>query len=201
MKKSIVLAILGIAAGVIGAQAQGTVNFSNYYSNTAPTVNFGTTFVPLALQGLAVGSEFQAELCYVVGTGASEATVFANPIAASLTHFGTTYPNSPAADGDSVNGAGWWIGGGNEVLNTPATAAGTVITAEVLAFNGTTYGNSTYVGKSGLFTLTLGGGIAFAASLNGNMPNFTVNGVPEPTTMALGGLGLAALLVARRKKA
>ena len=36
---------------------------------------------------------------------------------------------------------------------------------------------------------------------DGGFQVLNVVGVPEPTTMALGGLGLAALLVARRKKA
>ena len=198
MKKSIVLAILGIAAGVASSQGQGTVAFANYYSGTAPTINYGTVAVPLALQGLPIGSEFQAELCFVSGTGAAEATVFAAPFVASLTSFGTALPSYPAADGDTANGAGWFNGNLNLNLGVPA---GSSVTAEVLAFNGTSYANSSYRGKSGAFNLTLGGGLAFAATLNGAMPNFTVNGVPEPTTMALGGLGLAALLVARRKKA
>jgi len=187
MKKTIVLAILGIAAGVVSSQGQATVNFSNYYSGTAPTINYQGSGIP-------VGSEFQAELYFVVGAGASDATVMANPFPASLVHFGNSYPAYPAADGDTVNGAGWFLGSG---LDLGGTAQET-ISAEVVAFNGTDYASSAIKGKSGVFTLVTGGGLVLPASLQGAMPNFTV--IPEPTTMALGGLGLAALMLYRRKQ-
>ena len=197
MKKSIVLAILGMAAGVTSSHAQGVVNFSNYYSGSAPTVNYAAVNVPAGKAGLQVGTEFNAELYYFLGTATSTTQLSAD--AASITPFGVAPISYPAVDGQTSYGAGHWFGNSN--LPVPGSSASEVVTLDVYAFNAATLGAATVAGSSGMFTIALGGGLIQAPSLKGNMPNFTVqNAVPEPTTLALGGLGLAALMLFRRKQ-
>ncbi|HTI99522.1 MAG TPA: hypothetical protein VL527_11620, partial [Dongiaceae bacterium] len=63
MKKSLVLAIVGLAAGVVASYGQGTVQFSSYISNGgvgATTTIFGTSTL--------VDSSFKAQLYYSFGT-------------------------------------------------------------------------------------------------------------------------------------
>ena len=76
----------------------------------------------------------------------------------------------------------------------------------LVAYNGASYATSTIRGHSQAFTMTISISTAFAThtgdlETDGGFQVLNVSAVPEPTTMALGGLGLAALLVARRKKA
>jgi hypothetical protein len=59
-------------------------------------------------------------------------------------------------------------------------------------------------GESPIATVLLGGGIyppALPFGVNpGQIPGFTLYGVPEPTSFALAGLGAAALLILRRRE-
>jgi hypothetical protein len=60
-----------------------------------------------------------------------------------------------------------------------------------------------FVGDSGVFQNHTGGGgvpASIPAALTG-MPNVIVSAVPEPSTVALAGLGAAALLMYRRRQA
>jgi hypothetical protein len=196
MKKSIGLSVLGITFSVTASQGAGTIYFSNYYSSTSPTINYSSNpfLVPPGKAGLALGSEFSAELAYYNG-------VTSNPfdltlLSSSITAFGLAAPN-PTADGQLSSGAGWFLGPG--VLELPGTTQVELVTLDVYAFNNGSLAASTLSGSSGLFQVNLGGGIYPPALLTG-MPNFTVP-VPEPTTMTLGGLGLASLLLFRRKQA
>jgi len=190
MKKSIVLAMLGVAAGVTASYGQGTVGFFNYFSPSSPVVSYAASNVPIGKAGLAVGSGFTAELAWFNGVTANSAALTLVP--SSETAFGLAAP-SPTADGQLSYGAGWFLGPNVSL----GAAAGSTVTLEVIAFNA----GSTVTGQSGLFQVTLGGGGLPPASIAAGGSFTVANAVPEPTTMALGGLGLAAMLVARRKKA
>jgi hypothetical protein len=200
MKKSIVMAMLGVAAGVTASYGQGTINFSNYYSSN-PLVKYAASNVPVGKANLSVGSEFSAELAFFNGTTANSSALSLVP--ASIVQFGYAPATYTAADG-GLDGYGAGVFEGQGTLPLTGTSSGEVVTVEVYAFNNGSYAAATVRGVSGLFNVTLGGGISFPASLQGTPgASFTVAvaPVPEPTTMALGGLGLAALMIARRKKA
>jgi len=203
MKKSLVIGLLGVAACVTSSFGQGTVSFQNYFSSSSPTIKYAASNVPVGKAGLALGGTFAAELAWFNGVTANAALL--TPIASTITYFSFNGPaQNSVADGDiydaghpAGNGAGWYLG---PVATLTGAPAGTTVTLQVMAFNGGSFGAATVNGKSALFQLVLGGGALPPANLS-SAPNFTVANVPEPTVFALAGLGAAALMIVRRKKA
>jgi hypothetical protein len=188
MKKSIFIAVLGVTS-VIASYGQGTVLFKNYVSSTQ---TFGVSYANGPAAGQYVGPEISAELLY----GASTATTIGQltPLASSIIPFGLGAATGPGAIG---TGAGWFDAGSPQVPGTPGATY-----AFAVEFTGN-YQGVTYTGFTSIFTGSTQSGtgpIPFLPA--GLLQNFTVSGapVPEPTTLALVGLGSLASLVALRRK-
>jgi hypothetical protein len=204
MKKSILLAIIGLAASVAPSFGLGDILLDNYNSfngNGGPLVTYGPGGLGPVGQGLGAG--WTAGLYYalgdVTGSVAADLTGSANPVTLYGGFVLGTGPGSTVAfytsTGNTTPGE-FMANQAFQVAGNP----GDTITVMVVAYNGSSYPNSFDRGHSAAFTMPL--------SLNTNpnpnrvgdfMTGFTIP-VPEPTTMALGGLGLAALMLFRRKQ-
>jgi hypothetical protein len=198
MKKSIFIAVLGMAAGVASSYGQGFVAFSSYIANggAGATTSFFTGGAPLP-----VG--YTAELFYALGTvsdpvdqtSVSSITSAPSGLFTLLAGSQTAYDNSGNAVGSA--GLGYFDGATLEIPNYVSGA----ITYEVWAFG------PNEQGRSGSFTDSsiAGPGLpvtVFGDNATGGVPSFVVAPVPEPTTLALAGLGgLASLVAFRRKQA
>lgn len=213
MKKSILLGIIGIAASVAtSAYGQGAILLQNYVSSLNPTGNSPV----LALGGAPIGaSGFTLGLYWATGniTGSIAADGTAGPGKA----WGTAIPTSLNAALALATGTGSSISvfdssGGypgsylSAASYNPGAGNGTLITVMLVAYNGANYGASTVRGHSQAFTMTTATGTAFPQhsgdlETDGGFQVQNVSVIPEPTTMALGGLGLASLLLFRRKQA
>ena len=198
MKKSIFIAVLGLSAGIASSYGQGFVAFSSYLANGgagATTKNFLTSAL------LPAG--YTATLYYALGTVSdpvnenSQASI-TSPISAAFTLVagsGAEYDNSGGATG--APGLGYFDGA---TLQIPTYVSGP-ITFEIWASNA----SGLIVGRSGSFTDSSIAGPGLPVTVTGDnavggMPNFLVAPVPEPTTLALAGLGLASLVALRRKQ-
>lgn len=181
MKKSIVASIIGVVATVAAIESshgQGFVAFNNYYSAADQTVRLDGL-----LGGAPLGPTYSAALLYQIGTGAL--------IPVSAADGGIVQFNGPGAP------PGYFIGGS-------ATIQGYVsgpITLLVQAYNGADYASSTIRGQSALLNLgSISGPGIPVGDLGPGLVSFTVSTVPEPSTLALIGLGTGALLFLRRRK-
>jgi hypothetical protein len=201
MKKSIFMAVLGVTAlAATSSYGQGFVAFSSYIANAgsgALTSTYGTS-TPL-------GVGYTAYLYYALGTvsdpvNESSTASITSPISGAftlLTGSGTAYDNSGNAIG--TPGLGYFDGA---TLTIPNYTSGP-ITWEILASNG----DGSIIGRSGSFTdssiVGPGNPVGIIGdNTTGGFPSFLVAPVPEPTTLALGGLGgLASLVAFRRKQA
>jgi len=184
MKHLIYLA--AVVSVSVGACAQGTVNFNN---SKAALGGPGAP-VTCAETGARLGSNYLAQL-------------WAGPDANSLAPIGATL-----AFRDGV-GAGFLNTTGQDTVRViPTVTPGGVATVQIWVWDGSkgaTYLDSMHnggaTGKSHIFTVTTGGNgepVALPANLIMLTP-FSVSGcVSEPTTLALGALGLGALLWCRR---
>ncbi len=196
MKKLFSLVALTLAS--FGALAQGTINFANG-AGGSPPVNApisdtdGTTKLAGAgfiaqLYGGAVGTAWDSlgavTPTAVFATGLNAGYFFGGPIAVT----GVAGGSAAAAQVRVWNSAfaSWDAAWAAYQAGNPTAKVG------VSGWNGTGLPTTT------LTTPPLGGGVNTTPNLIG-LTSFHLYSVPEPSTIALGVLGTAALLLRRRK--
>jgi hypothetical protein len=202
MKKTIIASILGVAAcaAVTTSYGQGSIFFANY--------SFGVNSysAPVTFGGQVVGSDFSAQLLY---SATGQSGTFSALPGSTLQFLGTGL-------GDTADGGGLFQGTGVTVAAYPNTVSGNAW-FEVSVFNTATVGANAPGTITGISAPVQVGALATAANnlgvsdlfpdnpnlvTAGGLQPFTVSSVPEPTTLALAGLGgLASLVMLRRKTA
>jgi len=206
MKKLFVLTTI-LALGAISTFAQGLINAGNQGTTTAiqvqnPNINSGVAVkigTPAsALFGTAVGKGAVTIAMYAAVNGSSTAVLESSQ---SLIYSGLN-----SASGLAGN-QGTWVAGANSASFPLPTAAGMDGSAPVeFALYGSAADGS-YTGWSNVGVTTP---TTTAAASTGTLPisiyggtgitTFILVPAPEPATIALGGLGAAALLLFRRRK-
>ncbi|HYE31884.1 MAG TPA: PEP-CTERM sorting domain-containing protein [Methylomirabilota bacterium] len=169
--------LVAVAAVLVSASAfaQGQLNFNNRLT--------GVVDAPISRpDGTGAGAGVTAELVLVQGGSETVLT----PV--------TTFRTSSAAATFYVNPV--------DVI-VPGVQAGQTATLKVRAYEGASYATATLRGESATFNLALGGTPPGGAPLTppalAGLQGFALQVVPEPSTIALGVLGAAALLLRRRK--
>jgi hypothetical protein len=189
MKK--LIAVAGAALVSLSAFGQGTISFQN--------VGTGFDAKVLNSAGTAIGAGATITIELLAGTSAGNLVAFATPVMTSS-----------------------WIGNGWFNVGAPAVAlaghaAGSFPFFQLRAWNnagGTSYSAALAAGQaynlSAVWQLVPGGGLSGlgnpsavppvpAPALFG-MASYTLIPVPEPSVIALGVLGAAALLLRRRSR-
>jgi hypothetical protein len=189
MKKTLfAIAAVSLLAGA-SAFAQGQLLFNNL-SGLASVTLAGNP-------GQYAGSQFSVGFYWQAGVVAGPVDSFI----ASGTFYNpgvTMFGDGSLFEPDQNDGAGFFDAGAT--LTVPGTAAGTYTLSVVAWSGGSTYANASgYTGASSLFQINLVTSPTPANNIAGLQP-FTVAPVPEPSTFALAGLGLASLLIFRRRK-
>jgi hypothetical protein len=192
------LSMLAVVAVAASAFAQGTVNFSNNGSTLVK--NPDGTSLPNA------GGYVQL-LWAPAGTAAADYSA-----TQSLTAWLAANPGWAAID-SSIKAigpvAGRFLGG---TVTVPTPVAGAPIQAAVASWSGTmqtfdaAFAAGANLGISTEFAVTTGNpnttpaGVPAVITGAGQFGGMTLVAVPEPSTLALAGLGAAALLIFRRRK-
>ena len=197
MKKTFVIAVVGLAVGTASSFAQGSLSFNSYTANSSAGILISFAG---AMSG-PVGAGYTADLLWSL-TPITESVGFGLPnpgwklsgsgspsVQSVATPFGTT----PTTQG--------YFQGTDFDLN-PYTA-GTTVWFDVIFYQtiAGSYVNSTFRGHSASFSTTLATGVNSPTDLGaaGLVP-FNVVVLPEPTTLALVGLGGLVSLAALRRK-
>ena len=204
MKKTVILAVIGMAAGVASSFGQGYVSLDSYNSGTLGAfVSYGAG-VPLNGVSGAVGSggltgAWTAGLYWVAGTQSlSDPAGTGTPIAPLV--LGTGNGSSVAF---ATSDTGGTLGRFSSVpsFNSGSTA-NTTLTLEIVAYptSAGSYANAAYRGHSAPFSVATVAATSPTPSYTDGFTSFSVAAVPEPTTLALAGLGGFGMLMALRRK-
>jgi len=205
MKRKVIATIIG-ATGLVGmavsSYGQGQVAFNTYASTGYFPVTYSAQAQALLGVGLGAGPNVDVEFGYALGAGQTSGFTL---VPATIQAVGT--------DTAKINGSGPVVAGYIEGGIVPGGIVGYTsgpVTFEILAWvasgngaGGGTFATSLY---NGTFTWTDSipaasvGSTAPAAFFSALTGNAVLNPVPEPTTLALAGLGGLASLVALRRK-
>ncbi len=103
---------------------------------------------------------------------------------------------SPLGLGAFLAGAAWAVPG-------TSGSGGETVTIMIIAYSGSSYATANFRGHGTAFTMSTSASTSPSPAQVGNhgFTAFTINQVPEPSVLALSGLGGAALMMLRRKKA
>lgn len=208
MKKLLTLAALIGATSF--ASAQGTFN----WANTASTlVSAGGTATPVVGTSQFIFAVFFAPSSTVGGVGQT-GPLFTAPAFQAVGNYNTNTTaagrlasKTALADLSNTYAAGSTV---DFIIRGWSANAGTSWAAALAFWNNGSPSADMYIGQSVIGNdFVLGGGAIPNAGIVGAGPNqvggfnmalVTGNVVPEPTSMALAGLGAASLLIFRRRK-
>jgi hypothetical protein len=193
MKRILVASILGIAASV--AYGQGVINFGNYTAGSAFTTQVKWGIAPL---GYSTGDVVnQGVISLYAGQGILTDSTGLSLLATAPIFTTVGY------------GGGWYdmatpvqIGSGYALIPASIWSGTQTVTFQVRGTS--TVGSETGIGGSGLWQETP---FSSGGSIAGDSPNAMKFGplalildVPEPSTLALAGLGAAGLLFFRKRQ-
>lgn len=196
--KKVILTALALVA-VISAQAQGRINFSSAGSGVASKfVTSGLNGDPLGVKSItSADATIRADLFWTAGASTVGVTPGQLTTQAGYNQlFSAVAAQAGYFTGGSKTVTGWTAGPIVAQVRVWDTAFGSYETARTAP--------GAHWGESVLFVITPTVSPTAAPNLVGlgNPATYTLtfNPVPEPSSMALAGLGAAALLVFRRRK-
>jgi len=213
MKKVLVSAILGLAA-IASVQAQSAIQLYSYGTSSDNgshvgnivygTGSGGTVGVGVTSGGYTVGLYYAlGDVSAAANSSIGGATTQGGLNAGTLASSGLTLATGVGSTATlGTDGPGLYDNNSSFVI--PGLNSTGPVTIVLVAYNGTSYETSTGPGQSrghtAAFVMTANASPAFAL-LTGNFAGgFAVVPTPEPTTFALAGLGLASLVIFRRRK-
>ncbi len=165
--------LVALSLSLVTTKSQGLISFTTFFPE-------GEVNAPVRLtSGQLVGSGWRAQL-------------YATPAGQPLS---SLKPQFPVAEfQDRFPG---YIFGQYEVNVT--IPPGTIATVVMRAFNGLTYESSLFRGESKPINITLNGGLQPGSHLEG-LQCFTVNSIPEPSSIAIAALGFCLFALGHRLK-
>lgn len=189
MKKLVLASILtiGTAAAVL---AQGTLTFESEFATGSITFNSSSGATVNANNSIG-GTGYQVALLWAQGTSPVAQTSLTQAVVFTGNDSGYFYDSSTV----SIANVNTPTGGGAAIFEVQGWTGNYANYAAALA-------GGAYVGQSAEFVNNMGNPNPPATTaiettgFNGNL----ILVVPEPSTIALGGLGAAALLLFRRRK-
>jgi len=202
--KKLILSVTALAACSVGTYAQGTINFDGSKNTSAsPTAtSSGQVFINGVLD---TTTDINAELLYSSTANGTFSPVVTLLLSSSASTSSPALNQIISAHGDVTADKGKIYDNSGNSYAIPNIAQGT---AAYFIVEGWTGSSSTYpgtgpgtYGATAAFSETLSGGTATPANL-GNMPALnlvTTTVVPEPSTLAMAGVGLASMLIFRRR--
>jgi len=204
--KKLILSVTALSALSVGAYAQGTVTFDGKgNANTSPTATSGgEVFIGGVLD---TATDINAELLYSsTGTAGTFSPVVTLLLSSSASASTPALGQISGAAGDVTNFKGKLSdpSGNAYQFSNPAIAVGSTVFFEVEGWLGTssTYDTTVAHGTTATFTEVLTSSTAQPQANINNMPalNLVTTVVPEPSTLAMAGVGLASMLIFRRRK-
>ncbi len=220
MKKEFLLGLLGLAASVATTLGQSTIKLDNY-NTTGPYITYGSGGIPLngqsgptatpgqRLVGNPTGiSPWTVGLYWAPGnatgsiapdpaglfdpTGLGGGLVLGTGTGSTA---GVNDNRTPLGTGAFMAGATWGV---------PGTSGngGETITVMLVVYSGTSYAIANYRSHSAAFTMVTTSHDTPSPVIVGKaMSAFSINLIPEPSALALFGVGGVALVVFCRRKA
>jgi hypothetical protein len=197
MKRSLLLAVAGLALCANSSFAIGTIMLDTYDTD-GPLVLFKNSAAP----AVPLGAGWNAGLYYAIGdvrgSIASDIGRFAEPstlgggltLATGAGSTATFYTSAFNTPGEFLSGA---------ILQL-SVDPNITITAMVIAYNGSSYASSVVRGHSDPFLMTTSPVTTpFPQAVGEFMQSFTIV-IPEPSTFALAGISGLVWLACRRRR-